>query len=211
MLEILSEQVGRKVILLGNEAIARGAVEAGVDFVTTYPGTPASEIGDTFSRIARIAGIYFEYSTNEKVALEAAAGACFSGLKSLVAFKHFGMNVASDSLMPIAYVGAKGLVIVNADDPGCHSSAQSEQDNRYYARLAHIPLLEPSNPQECKEMVKFAFKLSEMFELPVMIRLTTRVAHQRGIVELGEIKREKRERKLKIKGGKDEEKNRVVL
>jgi len=190
------EEAGKKVILLGNEAIARGALEAGVKFATTYPGTPASEIGDTFSRIAKSANIYFEYSTNEKVALEAAAGACFSRLKSIVSFKHFGMNVASDSLMPIAYVGTKGLVIVNADDPGCHSSAQSEQDNRYYARLAHIPMLEPSDPQECKDMIKFAFELSEKYEIPVLVRITTRVAHQKGIVELGEIKKEIKEAKF---------------
>jgi indolepyruvate ferredoxin oxidoreductase alpha subunit len=191
MFDVLSEQVGRKIVLLGNEAIVRGALEAGVKFATTYPGTPASEIGDTFSRIAKVANVYFEYSVNEKIALEAAAGAAFSGLKSLVSFKHFGLNVASDSLMPIAYVGTKGFVIVSADDPSCHSSAQSEQDSRSYARLAHIPTLEPANPQECKDMTKFAFELSEKFEIPVLIRLTTRVAHQRGVVTLGEIKRTK--------------------
>ncbi|MDI6798765.1 MAG: indolepyruvate ferredoxin oxidoreductase subunit alpha, partial [Candidatus Aenigmarchaeota archaeon] len=149
--KILSE-AGKKVILLGNEAIARGALEAGVQFATTYPGTPASEIGDTFAKIAKQAGIYFEYSTNEKVALEAAAGAALSGIKSIVSFKHFGLNVASDSVMPLAYFGVNaGMVIVFADDPSCWSSAQSEQDSRYYAFLSCIPMLEPSDPEECRE------------------------------------------------------------
>lgn len=187
-MNVLSKK--KKVILLGNEAIVRGALEAGVNFASTYPGTPASEIGDTFSRIAKKLGIYFEYSVNEKVALEAAAGAAFSGLRSIVSFKHFGLNVASDSFMPIAYVGTKaGLVIVCADDPNCWSSAQSEQDTRFYSLLAHIPMLEPSDAQECKDFTKFAFKLSEKFEIPVLIRLTTRVSHSRGIVKLGKIVR----------------------
>lgn len=184
---ILSNEVGKKVILLGNEAIVRGALESGVGFASTYPGTPASEIGDTFAEIAKQAGIYFEYSTNEKVALEAAGGAALCGVKSLVSFKHFGLNVASDSLMPLAYVGTSGLVVVVADDPNCWSSAQSEQDSRWYARLAHIPMLEPSDPQECKDFTKLAFQISKKFELPVIIRTTTRVSHARGPVKLGKI------------------------
>jgi indolepyruvate ferredoxin oxidoreductase alpha subunit len=192
-----------KIILLGNEAIVRGALEAGVKFASTYPGTPASEIGDTFSKIAKEAKIYFEYSTNEKVALEAAAGAAFSGLRSIVSFKHFGLNVAADSFMPIAYVGTKaGLVIVSADDPNCWSSAQSEQDSRFYSLLAHVPMLEPTNAQECKDFTKFAFDLSEKFDLPVLIRLTTRVSHSRGIVKLGKIIK----KKVKPKFVKDLEK-----
>jgi indolepyruvate ferredoxin oxidoreductase alpha subunit len=181
------EKPGKKVILLGNEAIVRGALESGVGFASTYPGTPASEIGDTFARIAKRAGIYFEYSVNEKVALEVAAGAAFSGVKSIVSMKHFGLNVASDSLMPIAYVGASPMVVVVADDPNCWSSAQSEQDSRWYARLAHIPMLEPSDPQEAKDFVKVAFDLSEKFEIPVLVRTTTRVSHMRGIVTLGKM------------------------
>jgi len=188
-MDLLAER--GKLLLLGNEAIVRGALEANVKFASTYPGTPASEIGDTFAKIAKQAGIYFEYSTNEKVALEAAAGAAFSGLRAIVSFKQFGLNVASDSFFPIAYVGTKaGLVIVCADDPSCWSSAQSEQDTRFYSLMAHVPMLEPSDAQECKDFTKFAFESSEKFEIPVLIRLTTRVSHSRGIVKLGEMKRE---------------------
>lgn len=185
--KILLDEPGKKIILLGNEAVVRGALESGVGFASTYPGTPASEIGDTFSRVAKEAGIYFEYSTNEKVALEAAAGAAFSGVKSIASMKHFGVNVAADSLLPIAYVGASPMVIVSGDDPNCWSSAQSEQDNRYYARFAHVPMLEPSNSQEVKEFTKIAFDISERFEIPVLLRLTTRVDHMRGVVTLGKI------------------------
>ncbi len=174
-----------KAVLLGNEAIVRGALEAGVQFVATYPGTPASEIGNTFYQIHKQAGVYFEFSTNEKTALEAGVGASFSGLKTLVAMKNFGLNVASDALMPFLYTGSKGpTVIVVADDPSCHSSAQSEQNSRPFAELAHIPILEPSSPEECNEFVKFAFRLSAQFKLPIMIRITTRVAHQRSAVVL---------------------------
>jgi len=187
MERILLNKAGQKIILLGNEAIARGALEAGVQFVSTYPGTPASEIGDTFNKIQnskfKIQNLYFEYSTNEKVALEAAVGASFCGLRTLVAMKHFGLNVCSDSLMPFLYMGCKGpTVIVVGDDPSCHSSAQSEQNSRAYSFLAHIPTLEPSDPQECKDFVKLAFKISEKFKIPVLIRTTTRVAHQRAPV-----------------------------
>lgn len=176
-----------KTLFLGNEAVVRGALEAGVRFASTYPGTPASEIGDSFAEIANEAGIYFEYSVNEKVALEAAAGAALSGIKSMVSFKQFGLNVASDSVMPLAYTGTKGLVIIVADDPNCWSSAQSEQDSRWYARLAHLPMLEPSSPQECKDFTKFAFEISEKHDIPVFLRLTTRSSHMRGIVKLGRI------------------------
>ena len=189
MEEILLKKPGKKVILLGNEAIVRGALEAGVQFVSTYPGTPASEIGDTFSKIAEKVGVYFEYSTNEKVALEAAAGASFCGLRSLIAMKHFGLNVASDFLMPLCYSGIKGgMVLLVADDPNCWSSAQSEQNTRAFAYLAHIPILEPSNPQESKDFTKLAFELSEKFKIPIIIRHTTRVSHQSAPVILGEIK-----------------------
>jgi len=179
-----------KELLLGNEAIVRGALEAGVGFTSTYPGTPASEIGDTFASVAKQLGIHFEYSTNEKVALEAAAGAALSNIRSLVAFKSFGLNVASDSLFPLAYVGVKaGMAIVVSDDPSCWSSAQSEQDSRYYAKLAHLPMLEPSDAQECKDFTKFAFEVSEKFGVPVLIRLSTRVSHESGVVKLGKIVR----------------------
>jgi len=192
MEEILSKKTGKKIILLGNEAIVRGALEAGVQFVSTYPGTPASEIGDTFYKLFKQqkTNFYFEFSTNEKVALEAGVGASFSGLKTLVAMKYFGLNVCSDSLMPFLYTGSKGpTVIVVADDPSCHSSAQSEQNSRFYSHLAHIPTLEPSDPQECKDFLKLGFELSEKFKIPVLIRTTTRVAHQRAPVKLSTLSR----------------------
>lgn len=187
MEEILLNKLGKKIILLGNEAIVRGALEAGVNFVSTYPGTPASEIGNNFFRIAKAAGVYFEFSTNEKVALEAGIGASFSGLKTLVAMKNFGLNVCLDALIPLLYTGTKGpTVIIVADDPSCHSSAQSEENTRPFAGLVHIPVLEPSDPQECLDFTKLAFQISEKFKMPVMIRTTTRVAHQRMPVKLGD-------------------------
>ena len=155
MEEILLNKPGWRVILLGNEAIVRGALEEGVQFVSTYPGTPASEIGNTFFKIAKKAKVYFEFSTNEKVALEAGVGASFSGLKTLVAMKNFGLNVALEALLPLAYTGTKGpLVVIVADDPSCHSSAQSEENSRAISYLSHVPTLEPSDPQECKDFVK---------------------------------------------------------
>ena len=186
--EILLNKPGEKIILLGNEAIVRGALEAGVQFVSTYPGTPASEIGNTFFKLSQSKKFrgYFEFSTNEKVALEAGIGASFSGMKTMVAMKSFGLNVALDALLPFVYTGAKGsFVIVVADDPSCHSSAQSEENIRGLSFLAHIPTLEPSDPQECKDFVKLGFQISEKFKIPVMIRTTTRVAHQRAPVKLG--------------------------
>jgi len=191
MEEILETQPGKKIILLGNEAVCRGAIESGVDFVSTYPGTPASEIGNTFWQIKEELkklnpNFHFEFSTNEKVAMEAAAGAALSGFKSLVAMKHFGLNVASDFLHTLMYSGIEGsMVIFVADDPSCWSSAQSEQNTRFYSLMAHIPTLEPSNPQEFKDFTKFAFELSQKFKIPVMIRSTTRASHQSGPVILG--------------------------
>jgi len=181
-----------KAILLGNEAIIRGALESGLQFVSTYPGTPASEIGNTFYKIAKQANVYFEFSTNEKVAMEATIGASFSGLKSLVAMKNFGLNVASDSLLPFFYTGSKGsTVILVADDPSCHSSAQSEENSRGFSYLGHIPTLEPADAQECKDFTKLAFQLSNKFKIPVMVRLTTRVAHQKMPVILGNLPKNK--------------------
>ena len=197
MEEVLLPKPGKKIMLLGNEAVVRGALEAGVQFVSTYPGTPASEIGNIFYKIAKKAGVYFEFSTNEKVALEAAAGASFSGLRSLVAMKHFGLNVASDFLMPLCYSGVKGgMVILVADDPGCWSSAQSEQDTRAFASLAHIPILEAADPQECKDFIKLGFELSEKFKIPIMVRETTRVALQAAPVKLDKIIKKKRKAKF---------------
>lgn len=182
---MLDGKAGSRVLLLGNEAIARGALEAGVDYATTYPGTPSTEIGDTLYSLAQPAGVTFEYGVNEKVAMEAAGGAAFCGLNALVSMKHVGLNVASDALMSLAYSGVTGaLVIVTADDPGCHSS-QNEQDNRLYACLANLPMLEPATPQQAYEMTMEAFRLSHVLQMPVMLRTTTRVSHARGPVVLG--------------------------
>ena len=173
---------GDRELLLGNEAAVRGALEAGVGIVASYPGTPSSEIGDVFSAIAKAAGVYFEYSANEKVALEVAAAAAASGVRAFTFMKHVGLNVAADSFMTTAYVGTRGgFVILTADDPSTHSS-QNEQDNRYYARLANVPMLEPSSPQEIREFMVQAFDLSERLELPVLFRTTTRISHMRGSV-----------------------------
>ena len=182
------EKPGKKVVLLGNEAIVRGAIEAGVGFMATYPGTPSSEVGLTASKIANQVGFYYEWSTNEKVALEAAAGAAFSGVKAMTAMKHFGLNVACDSLLPIIYTGVKNsFVIMCADDPGGHSSAQTEEDSRYFSRLGYIPTIEPSSVQECKDFTKLAFEISEKYQIPVMVRTTTKVSHGTATVELGEL------------------------
>jgi indolepyruvate ferredoxin oxidoreductase alpha subunit len=188
-----------KQLLLGNEAIARGAIEAGIRVVTTYPGTPASEIGDTFSKIARwelkrgrTPSFYFEYSTNEKVAFELTAAASACGLRALTSMKHVGLNVAADALMTYLYLGCKaGHLVVSADDPSCHSS-QNEQDNRYYALFASIPMLEPSTPVEAKEMTKEGFELSEELKLPFLLRTTTRLSHLRSVVKLGPIEKGKK-------------------
>lgn len=188
---LLQDKPGNRVLLLGNEAIARGVLEAGVGVVTTYPGTPASEIGDSISAIATEAGLYMEYSTNEIVAAEVAAGAANSGVRALTAMKHVGLNVASDLLMTLAYAGVRaGYVIVTADDPECYSS-QNEQDNRFYALLSGLPCLEPSNPQEAKEMTVSAIDISEKLELPAILRTTTRVSHTRGPVTYGKLTKPK--------------------
>jgi len=174
----------KKEILLGNDAIIQGALASGVDFVSGYPGCPSAEIGDNFAKIAKDKGVYVEWSTNEKTALEAAVGASFSGLKTLVNMKSFGINVCSDVLLPLAYTGTKApMVIFVGDDPSCYSSAQSEQDSRGYAYLSKVPVLEPSSPQECYDFTKLGFEISKEFNLPVILRVTTRVAHQRAIVE----------------------------
>lgn len=188
-IEVL-EKPGKRVVLLGNEAIARGAIESGVGVVATYPGTPSSEVSITLSTLAKKMGFYFEYSSNEKVAFETVAGAAWSGVRSLTAMKHFGLNVSSDSIFPVAYTGVKaGLVVMVADDPQGWSSAQSEQDSRYYARMARMPMIEPSNPQECLDYTKLAFDISEEFEIPIFLRTTTKVSHSIGTVKLGKMKK----------------------
>ena len=184
---LLTGKPGENMFLLGNEAIARGAIEAGVAVATTYPGTPSSEVGDILYEIGAGAGMKFEFSVNEKVAMESAFAASLAGLKSFVFMKHVGLNVASDVLMSISYTGTRGpMVIMTADDPSMFSS-QNEQDNRHYAHFAHVPLIEPSNPQEAKEFLKVAFEISEMESLPVIFRTTTRISHMRGIVTLSAV------------------------
>ncbi|OEC94478.1 MULTISPECIES: indolepyruvate ferredoxin oxidoreductase subunit alpha [Methanobrevibacter] len=186
--ELVTGDSGEKRFLLGNEAAVRGLIEAGISIAATYPGTPSSEIGNVLSVLAKDANIYFEFSTNEKVAMEVAATAAVSGLRSFTFMKHVGMNVAADSFMTTAYSGVNGgMVILSADDPSLFSS-QNEQDTRNYAKLANVPILEPSNCQEVKDMVKYAFDLSEQFKLPVIVRTTTRVSHMRGVVEFGDVR-----------------------
>ncbi len=184
--DIIMGKPGEKLFMLGNEAAVRAVIESGISVAATYPGTPSSEIGDILSKVAKDAGIYFEFSVNEKVAMEVAAAASLSGVRSFAFMKHVGLNVASDSFISIPYVTVNGgMVILSADDPSMFSS-QNEQDNRHYARLANVPLLEPSNPQEIKDYMKLAFELSEKYNIPIIVRTTTRVSHMRGVVELDE-------------------------
>lgn len=169
-------------LVLGNEALARGAYEAGVQVAAGYPGTPSTEI---LEALARWEDVYVEWAPNEKVALDVALGAAIGGARALMTTKHVGLNVASDTLMTAAYTGVgAGLVIVSADDPGMHSS-QNEQDNRLYARFAGVPLLEPADTAEAKAFMGVAFDLSEEFDVPVLVRTTTRVKHGSGIITLG--------------------------
>lgn len=178
-----------KKLMTGNEAIARGAYEAGIRYASAYPGTPSTEILENVALYKE--DIIAEWATNEKVALEAAIGASMAGARAMASMKHVGVNVASDPMFTAAYTGVYGgLVIVSADEPGQHSS-QNEQDNRNYARAAKIPMLEPSDSQESKDMTKLAFELSEKYDAPVMIRMTTRVCHSKAVVECKD--REKKE------------------
>ena len=169
-------------LLSGNEALALGAYHAGVSVATAYPGTPSTEI---LEFIARFSDIYAEWSTNEKVAMEAALGAAYAGVRALVSMKQVGLNVASDPFMAAATTGVNaGLVVISADDPGAHSS-QGEQDNRHYARFAKVPMLEPGDSQEAYDFMAHGFDLSENFDTPVMIRTTTRISHAKSIVKIG--------------------------
>ncbi len=173
-----------KKLLSGNEAVARGAYESGVRVASAYPGTPSTEILETIA--AEFPEIYAQWSPNEKVAFEVGTGCSFAGGRTLVAMKHVGVNVAADPLFTLSYTGVKGgFVLVSADDPGMHSS-QNEQDNRNYARFAKIPMLEPSDSQETKDFVLQGFQISERFDVPVILRVTTRIAHSKSLVELGE-------------------------
>jgi len=169
-----------KKLLTGNEAVARGAYESGVTLAAAYPGTPSTEILENVSKYKEI---YSEWSPNEKVALEVAIGGSIAGARTLAAMKHVGINVAADPLFTFAYTGVNGgCVIISADDPGMHSS-QNEQDNRYYAKAAKLAMLEPSDSQETKDFVKEGYRISEEYNIPVLLRLTTRICHSKGLVE----------------------------
>lgn len=174
-------QAAGKTLLTGDEAIARGAWEAGVKVAAAYPGTPSTEI---LEALATYPDVYCEWSVNEKVALEVAFGAALAGVRALTAMKHVGLNVAADPLYSAAYAGVNaGLVIVSADDPGMHSS-QNEQDNRWYGISAKLPVLTPSDSQEAQQYTRLAFEISERFNIPVLVRITTRIAHSKTPVEL---------------------------
>ncbi len=169
-----------KKLMLGNEAVARGVYEAGGKVVSSYPGTPSTEITEF---LAKYDDIYSEWAPNEKVAMEVAIGACIGGRRAFCAMKHVGLNVAADPLFTASYTGVNaGLVIGVADDPGMHSS-QNEQDSRHYARASKVPMVEPSDSQECIDYVKEAYELSEKFDTPVILRMSTRIAHSQSIVE----------------------------
>lgn len=169
-----------KKLMMGNEAVARGAYEAGVRVVSSYPGTPSTEITEN---IVKYDEIYVEWAPNEKVAAEVAIGASIAGAKSMACMKHVGMNVMADAMFTVSYIGANGgLVFCVADDPGMHSS-QNEQDSRHYAKASKIPMLEPADSSECKEYTKLAYSISEEFDTPVILRLSTRISHSQGLVE----------------------------
>ena len=172
-----------KTLMLGNEAVARGLYEAGCSFVSSYPGTPSTEITET---IAKYSEVYAEWAPNEKVAMEAAFGACLAGRRSFCGMKHVGLNVAADPLFTISYTGVNaGIVIGVADDAGMHSS-QNEQDSRHYARAAKIPMLEPADSAEALAFAKLAYEISEEFDTPVLLKMCTRVSHSQSVVEPGE-------------------------
>ncbi len=172
-----------KKLMLGNAAVAQGAYEAGVRVVSSYPGTPSTEITET---IVQYKEIYAEWAPNEKVAAEVAIGASIGGARSMTCMKHVGLNVCADPVFTASYTGVNGgFVICVADDPGMHSS-QNEQDSRHYAIAAKLPMLEPSDSEECKEFTRKAFDLSEKFDTPVLLRLSTRISHSQSLVELGE-------------------------
>lgn len=174
--------VSNKLLLLGDEAIAQAAIDAGISGAYAYPGTPSSEILEFIinSKEAKDKGIVSEWTTNEKTAMESALGVSYVGKRSIVCMKHVGLNVAADAFINSAITGANGgMVVVTADDPSMHSS-QNEQDNRFYGDFAHVPILEPSNQQEAYDMCYYAFELSEKFHLPVLLRITTRIAHSRA-------------------------------
>jgi TPP-dependent indolepyruvate ferredoxin oxidoreductase alpha subunit len=190
------------VLLNGDEAVARGAVEASIKLAASYPGTPSTEILEAIAGVAKNFGIYAEWSVNEIVATEVAAGAAMSGVRSIVSMKHVGLNVAADAAMTLAYTGVEGgMVIAVCDDPAMHSS-QNEQDTRFFSVHSNLPLLDAGSPQEALDMTRNAFEISEKLHLPVIVRLTTRVAHGKARVRLGEIQKIKREAEFDKNGSR---------
>lgn len=189
--EILQDQPGARACLLGNLAIVRGALEAGVQFFACYPGTPSSEIGDTIARIAKDAGISFEYSVNEKIAVEVAFAASLAGARAMCSMKHLGLGYANDPISTMPYVGVEGgMVIVSAGDPSAITSP-NEQDQRHFSRFLYYPVFDPATPEDARRMTKYAFEFSETTRLPVILRPTTRVCHSSGMVELGPLPAER--------------------
>jgi indolepyruvate ferredoxin oxidoreductase alpha subunit len=191
--EVLQVGPGSPSCLLGNLAIVRGALEAGVQFFSCYPGTPASEVGDTFARIAEDSQVLFEYSINEKIAVEIAFAASLTGARAMCSMKHLGLSYAGDPLSTMPYLGVKGgLVILAAGDPSAITSP-NEQDQRHYSRFLYYPILDPATPADALRMTRYAFELSEETRLPVILRPTTRVCHVSGMVEPGPLPRKRRE------------------
>ena len=187
--KISADKPGSFALLNGDEAVARGAVEAKVKVAAAYPGTPSTEILEAIAEVSKEIGIYAEWSINEIVATEVAVGASMTGVRSIVSMKHVGLNVAADAVMTLAYTGVKGgLIIAVCDDPALHSS-QNEQDTRYFAVHSKLPLLDAGNPQEALDMAREAYQLSETLHLPIILRLTTRVAHGKARVKLGEMQK----------------------
>ncbi len=193
---VLDKRPGARACLLGNVAIVRGALEAGVQFFACYPGTPSSEVGDTFALIADDANVTFEYSVNEKIAVEIAFAASLTGARAMCSMKHVGFNSANDPISSMPYVGVEGgMVIVSAGDPSMTTSTQ-EQDQRHFSRFLYYPIFDPATPRDALEITKFAFGFSEHTRLPVIMRPTTRVCHSSGMVELGPLPENKNEIKF---------------
>jgi indolepyruvate ferredoxin oxidoreductase alpha subunit len=191
---------GHTLLLMGNEAIARGAIEAGVQVAAAYPGTPSSEIIENLAKVSKERGMYVEWSVNEKVALEVAAAGSFAGLRSLCAMKQNGVNVASDFLLHLALSGTRGgLVLIPCDDPGALSSV-NEGESRHFAKMLELPLLEPGDFQEAKDMTKWAFELSEHIRSIVVLRSVTRLSHASGNVKIGALPEDARQARFRHDG-----------
>ena len=201
MTDIISGKPGSRHLLMGNEAIARGALEAGVSVIAGYPGTPSSEIIETLAKVSSQQNLYVEWSVNEKVAMEVAAAGSFAGLRSMAVMKQNGVNVGSDFLLHLALTGTRGgMVLVHCDDPGALSSA-NEGESRHFARMLEIPLLEPGDFQEAKDMITWAFELSEKIHNVVMVRSVTRLSHASGNVVFGELPEKEKKAFFKHDGG----------